>query len=178
MWIVPKHVPTYSSSHMDSENIYFYLGLLPMSQSWVIDKKIKGQCLISIWIKAQNSSDLVEKISNYLSQNKLPKQNIYNKIICSITIATRQNKLNYINQCDSVTTDVVKTILFLTECYKTNNMRPFSFKSGTFFTCRDKMLTFDLFADNFNCKWVKLYIFWIRVICISWVFLSPSNGSS
>ena len=34
---------------------------------------------------------------------------------------------------DNKATDVVKTILFLTECYNTNNLRPISIKSGTFF---------------------------------------------
>ena len=42
---------------------------------------------------------------------------------------------------DSKASDVVKTIPFLKECLKTNNMKPFSFKSVTF-------LMFDLCRDN------------------------------
>ncbi len=44
---------------------------------------------------------------------------------------------------DNKASDVVKTIHFL-KCYKTNNMRLFPFKLGTFFmfdTCKVKMLT-------------------------------------
>ena len=45
----------------------------------------------------------------------------------------------------------VKTILFLKECYETNNMRLFLFQSDTFLIfdpCRDKMRTLDLIANN------------------------------
>ena len=42
-----KLVPIYSSSHMDSENKYFYL--LPM---YLTDEKGKGQGLISTWVES------------------------------------------------------------------------------------------------------------------------------
>ena len=56
---------------------------------------------------------------------------------------------------DNKASDVVKSIPFLKPCYKTNNMRPFSFIPGTFLMfdpCRNKMLlsTFVLIMIEFH----------------------------
>ena len=74
---------------MDSENIYF--DLLPMC-SVTIRPKVQG--LFSMWVKSLKLVILDENGFNYPSHNK---QNIFDNIICSITIATRQNTLNSIN---------------------------------------------------------------------------------
>ncbi len=109
-----------------------------MSQSWVINKKVKGQVWFLYGSKAQNWSDLVKnglKIfvseyttkTEYLGQhhilhyhsNKEKYMELY-QCQCDL-IGTKTVLLCY---HDNKATDVVKTFVlfcFLTECYKTNN---------------------------------------------------------
>ncbi len=96
-----KHVSAYSSSHMNSENIYF--DLLPICLSWVI-------CFITFF--------------KYSSHNKMLKaEYIYDCIsmLCFIAITTRQNTLNFQCQWNSIGTK-----RFSSGCF-CNTSNPFSF---------------------------------------------------
>ncbi len=121
--IVPKHVPTYSSSQMDSEII---LSPRPISNGCLeFLTKGKGQGLISIGQKLRIPSDLV---SNYLLRNnKMPKTEYFVTTPMFNYHITRQNTLNCQCHWDSMDTytvllsyhdnkisDIVKTSFFET----------------------------------------------------------------
>ena len=74
--------------------------LLPTSNVSVLSYWQKGQRLgFDLYMGQTRKIDQIwlKIVSIYLSQNKQPKQNICDKIICSITIATRQNTFISIN---------------------------------------------------------------------------------
>ena len=144
---------------MDSVNIYF--NLLPMSQSWVIDKKVKGRGLISIWIKSQNfirfgwkwSQIICLKINYqnriFMTTSYAPLSKHQSKIHWIISMSVWLNWYFAVLLCyhDKKAADVVKTIIF--DRVLQDKMRPFSLRSGTFFmfdSCRDN------FFLNFNAS--------------------------
>ncbi len=89
------------------QKIYFFY-LLPMYQSWVIDKKGKIQDLISIWVKSLKFIrfglkwfQIICLIIKCQKTEYLWQHHMFN---CLITIATRQNTLNSQYQWDSMDT--------------------------------------------------------------------------